>query len=231
MVSRLTGRTSLRIFDVALDAVVRDATDVNRAALHEEELLAVDTVANSSKHIDGGVLDLEILTGFDTVLHITGDVKRTFLRELDMSLHVQTTLLLAVRGIHEGVGGAVERFDLDTLVILHMDRRTGINSRHVGQRQVIQFDGGFVTAFGVETAIARSAGERIGDLTRQVATLHDAHVCAGRRDRQVFGDISGYRDSRTRVAINDLHRTVRHFRIIDIHRRHVAEREDLLHDR
>lgn len=138
MIGGDTGRTDFGILDIALDAIVGNAADIDRTALHEEELLAVDTVTYCGEDVDGGILDLEVLAALDTVLDVTGDVERTLLCKLGMALDIEAAFLLTAGSIHEGVGGAVERFYLDTFAILDMNSRTGEDGREVGQRQVVE---------------------------------------------------------------------------------------------
>ena len=110
-----------------MQTVIGYVIDGYRAALHEEELLAVDTVTHCREDVNGGVLDGEILAGFDAVLHVTGDVERTFLRELRMTLDIETSFLLAACCIHKRVGRAVQWFHFDTFAVLDMYSCTRIN--------------------------------------------------------------------------------------------------------
>ena len=189
MIRRLSGGTGGGVLNIALQAVVANAAQRNGAALHEEELLAVNTVADRRKHIYRGILDGDILAGLDAVLGVAGDVQCTALRELGMSFDIQTAFLATVSRIDERIGRTVQRFDLDTFAVLDMYRRPRENSRLVRQRQITELHRGFIGAFVVETAVSCTAGEDIGDLCRHIRTLHDAHVCTGSQDRDVRKDI------------------------------------------
>ena len=136
-----------------MQTVIGYVIDGDGAALHKEELLAVDTITHRRENMDGGVLDAEIFAGLDTVFHVTRHVQRTFLRKLCMTLDIETSFLLAVSGIHERVRCTIERFHFDTLAVLDMDCCAGINSRHVRQVEVVQFHGRLVNTFVIEPAV------------------------------------------------------------------------------
>ena len=87
---RASSEGSSSIADTVEDA---GAAAVNRTALHEKVLGTVDAVAHSRSHVDGGVLDGEVLAGLDAMLHVANDVQRTLLRKLGMPLDIETALL------------------------------------------------------------------------------------------------------------------------------------------
>ena len=69
-------------------SVVARAADVNGTALHEEELVARDAVAHGSEHVEGGILQADVLARLDGVLHVARDVECAFLSELGVALDV-----------------------------------------------------------------------------------------------------------------------------------------------
>ena len=87
------------------------------------------------------------------MFHVSGDVERTFLRKLDVPFDIQTAFLLTTCGIDQRVGRTGKRFDFDAFAVLDMHGRARIDSRHVGQVEIIQLDGGFVRSFVVEAAV------------------------------------------------------------------------------
>ena len=135
MVGGLASR--FRALQVTLNAVIARAADVDCAALHEEELLAVDTVAYGRSHVDGGILDGKVLSSLDAVFHVAHDVECTLLGKLGVSLNVEAALLCAAGSIDECVGGAGYHLYLDALAVLYVNGCTAINGRRVGQRQAV----------------------------------------------------------------------------------------------
>ena len=86
MIGSLTSRAIA--IDFTLDAVILNTADVDGATFHEEVFVARDTVAYWRCHVDGGILDGEVLTGLDGMFYIALHIQRTFLGKLGMSLNI-----------------------------------------------------------------------------------------------------------------------------------------------
>ena len=129
------------VLDVTLYAVVAGAADGYRSALHEEVLAAADAVACSCGHVNGGILDAEVLTRFDAVLHVSYNIERPLLGKLSVSLDVEAALLCTRGGINQCVGRACDGLYLDALTVLYVYGSTAIYGCGVGQCESVQFDG------------------------------------------------------------------------------------------
>ena len=216
--------------DVTLDAVVLRAADVYRAALHQEVLGTADAVTCSRSHVDGGVLDGEVLARLDAVLHVANDVQRTLLRKLGMALDVEAALLRTGRSVAERVGRSCNNLYLDALAVLDVYGSTAIYWCRVGQRQAVQFYRGLVRARHIELAVGRCAAQRVGDFLGQVVALGYRHVrpTDGRRD--VLRHVASHRYQCCRTVVTDANRTVADLAVVHHHRSDVGERKGLAHD-
>ena len=161
---------------VALHTVVGSVLYVHRSALHEEVLVARDAVAHSREHVYLGIFHRDILASLYGVLGVSGDVERTFLLELGVSLHVEAALLASSADVGEGVGGAFGELYVDALAVLYVDGRSAIHCGLVGQREAVEHESGLVRARHIETAVSRRAAERIGNLLGQVVALRKGYV-------------------------------------------------------
>ena len=193
--------------EVALDAIVARAADVDGAALHQEILVAGDAVTHGGGDVESGVLDGDVLASLDGVLHVAHHVERALLLELGVALHVEAALLRAGGGIDECVGGAGDDLHVDAFAVLDMHRSAAVDRRSVGQRQAVELDGGLVGARHVEAAIRRRTAEVVGNLAGKIASLRDGDVSPLLGDGQILHHTAVYRYSGG-VAIVD-HRNLR----------------------
>ena len=127
MVGGLACRAGGGVFDVTLQTVIADVAQRDRAAFHREILLAVDSVTNGRKHIDGGVLDRNILAGFDAVFDVSIHVERTFLLELGVSFDIECAFLLTGSSVFERVRSAGNDLYVNAFAVLHMQRCSRID--------------------------------------------------------------------------------------------------------
>ena len=216
--------------NVTLDAIVLRATDVNRAALHQEVLSAADAVTCSRSHVDGSVLDGEVLTRLDAVLHVANDVQRTLLRKFGVALDVEAALLRTRRSVAERVGRSCNNLYLDALAVLDVYGSTAIYWRGIGQRQTVELYRRLVRARHIELAVGGCAAQRVGDFLSQVVALGYRHMRPADSRRDVLCHVASNGNSSGCAIITDANRAVSNARFVHRHAIDVGERKSLAHD-
>ena len=221
MVSELTGRR--RAVDVALQAVVAHTADGQRAALHEEVLVARDAVLHSLLDVDGGILQLHVLSTLDGVGQLAVDIERALALQLEVALAVEGRLLVAAGIVDERVLGVLLHAEVNALAIHDVDGGTAIDGVGVGQRQSVELDGSLVRARHVELAVAGLSAERVGNLLCHVAALDDADVSPTHGDGDVAGHVAGNEHLRLVAVVNHLYGVVHDVGVVHVHAVYLAE--------
>ena len=216
--------------DVALYAVIARAADVDGAALHEEVFGAVDAVGHGLGDVEGGVFQCHVFACLDGVLRVARHVERAFLGKLGVALDVEASLLRAIGGIDQRVGGAVHHFHLDAFAVLDVHGGTAVYGCRVGQGQAVQRYRGLVGARHVELAVCRRAAQRVGDFLLQVVALDDGDVGTvdGRRD--IACHVASHGDGGGSAVVVDSDSGVGHAGVIYRHLVDVGEWEFFPHD-
>ena len=93
MVGGLTCRC--RTAKVALDAVVAHTCNGHRAALHEEVLLTVDSIADGRGDVQCQILDFDIRCRLDAMLQVAHHVQRSVALQLQLAFRIDAGFLRA----------------------------------------------------------------------------------------------------------------------------------------
>ena len=193
-----------RTAQVALDAVVANATDGHRTAFHLQVLLAVDTVTNCRRHVQRQVLNLDIRCRLDAVFQVACHVERAVALQLQLSFRVYASLLRTA-AVGQGVGGPVLGAELYALRVGDVDGcSAGISQRHAGQR-----NGALIRAGECQRTVGGRAGEHIGNLV----TVHGVGVRLRNGDmgtadggRHIRGHMIGGCHCSRRAIVDNVHR-------------------------
>ena len=132
-----------------LYTVVARPGDIHRTALHKEVLVAVDTVLQSALHVDGAVLDLNILLAPDAMGGLAVDGECALALELGVALADEASLPVATSAVGEAVGRLVLDAEVDALAVLDVDGRT----IGIGQIESVEGDAALIAAAEIEAAI------------------------------------------------------------------------------
>ena len=125
-----------------------------------------------------------------------------------MSFHIKAALLRASSGINQGVGGASNDLHVDALAVLDVHGGSAVYRRGVGERQTVQFNGGFVAARHVELAVGRRAAQFVGDFCGEGVALRNGDMSPLLGDGQILADVVGHIYCRRCAVINHFYSVV-----------------------
>ena len=143
-----------------------------------------------------------------------------------MSVHHQTTLLVATGAIGKSVRSSVGKLDTYTLTVVDAD---GIPVG-IGQAKSIEHKRGFQLTVHIERAIAALPRECVGYLIGLIAALNNAHIGTFCHDIEVLHHIASNRHRGSVAVIDDANGIIYHHSGIDIHIIYLAYFKGLAHD-